>query len=445
MSNQNLKTNIKSTSYANVFNENEGSGNGLVSAVIVITLFTVLAGLLGFYIGDTGKLKGIRLGAASSQQNPDITSYSASDLSSKIDSTKYDFNLYSQIVANLKDKYVDPAKVEDSKLFDGSLKGMVDSIGDKATTYFTAKEYQDYQESFSGKFEGIGVRLEYQGGVVVVMEVIPNSPSVDANLQIGWIFEKVDGVDVTNSPIEEIVSKVRGVAGTKVKIMFIDPIAKESVEKEITRQAIKVESMRLVEKNKDTVSIEISRFTENSVDDWKKIWDKTANEVVAKGYKNIVVDLRGNGGGFLDAAIYAANDFVDPGKVIVTEKSRVRGDNDTLTTKKSPRFKGKNVIILINGGTASASEILSGAIKFHNGVKVYGTKSYGKGTVQNTYNLPNSGALKITTEYWLMPTGKRLDNENPIIPDVEVKQDQEALKKGDDNVMAEALKTFEGK
>jgi carboxyl-terminal processing protease len=277
------------------------------------------------------------------------------------------------------------------------------------------------------------------------MEVLPNSPSVKENLQIGWIFEKVDGVDVTKSSIEEIVAKVRGEAGTKVKITFIDPEKKESVEKEITRQAIKVDSMRLVEKNKDTVSLEISRFTENSVDEWKSIWDKTANEVVSKGYKNIVVDLRGDGGGFLDAAIYAANDFIEPGKVIVTEKSRVRGDNDTVTTKSTPRFKGKNVVILINGGTASASEILSGAIKFHNGVKVYGTKSYGKGTVQNTYNLPNGGAIKITTEYWLMPTGKRLDNDNPIIPDVEVKQDQDGLKQGKDNVMDEALKAFEGK
>jgi carboxyl-terminal processing protease len=425
-----------------MFDENQGSANGIVSAVIVIMLFTILAGLVGFYIGDSGKFRGLTNAASS---NPNITTYSEEELNKAMSSKSFDFNLYGQIVANLKDKYVDTDKINDQKLFDGSLKGMVDSIGDKATTYFSKEEYKEYQDSFSGKFEGIGVRLEYQNNSVIVMEVIPESPALKENVQVGWIFEKVDGVDVTKSSIEEVVSKVRGTAGTKVKVDFIDPDKKETVTKEITRQAIKVESMRLVEKNKETVVFEVSRFTEDSVQAWTNMWDKNVDEIVSKNYKNVILDLRGNGGGYLDAAVHAANDFLDPGKLILTEKSRVRGDTNTVTKKTNPRLKSKNIVILVNGGTASASEILSGAIRYHNGYKILGTKSYGKGTVQNTYNLPNGGAVKITTEYWLLPTGKRLDTENPILPDTEIKQDQDAFKQGKDNILDEAMKLIEGK
>lgn len=438
-----MKTNIKSTAYSNVFEENSTHSNGILSALIVIVLFTILSGLIGFYIGDSRLLK--KLGN-STNNTSEFTYYSSNELNKIISTDAYDFNLYGQIAANLKEKYVDASKISDQALFDGSLKGMVDAVGDKATTYFTQKEYQEYLKSFSGEFEGIGVQLEYKDDYVIVMEVLPDSPAERENVQQGWVFEKVDGKDVTQSTIEEIVSKVRGTAGTKVKITFVDPVKREEHEKEITRAPVKVTSMRLIEVDKDTVIFEVSRFTEDRLETWLKLWDEKVNEIVAKGYKNVVLDLRGNGGGFLDAAIYAANDFLEPGKLIVTEKTRNSNNNDTKSTKTNPRFKGKNIVLLINGGTASASEILAGAIQYHNGYKVLGTKSYGKGTVQNTIPISdNRGALKITTEYWILPTGKHLDNENPIEPNIEVKQDQEAYKKGEDNVLQEALKQFSGK
>jgi carboxyl-terminal processing protease len=439
------KKNVSDTSpnYKDLLNDNQNRGNGFSGLIVIVVLLSVLTGLFGYYLGDRGSLRSLFVSRGQQLEGgQELQSYSQEELDKKLSSGSYNFDLYRQIVANLKDKYVDSDKVQDQKLFDGSLKGMVDSIGDKATNYFSAEDYKSYLESFSGQFEGIGVRLEYQSGSVVVMEVIAGSPAEKAGVQIGYVFYKVDGADVSGNSIEEVVAKVRGKSGTTVKVSFIDPSKKEEVLKDITRAAIKVDSMRLVEKNQDTVVFEVSRFTEDELDVWNSKWDKNVNEIVAKGYKNVILDLRGNGGGYLAAAVHAANDFLEPGKLIVTEKSKVRADVPTLSTNKTPKLKGKNVVILINGGTASASEILSGAIKFHNGYKVLGTKSFGKGTVQNTYNLPNGGAVKITTEYWLMPTGKRLDNENPIMPDTEIKQDIEQQKIGKDNVLDEAMKLF---
>lgn len=435
---------VSSPNYNNLFNEQESKGNPFSSLFVIIILLSTLTGLVGYYLGDRGILaQAFNKVDFRKAQGADATKYTEAELNQKLDRNSYDFDLYNQIIANLKDKYVDSDKVQDKKMFEGSLKGLVDSIGDKATNYFSPEEYKDYLDSFSGQFEGIGVRLEYQNNQVVVMDVIKNSPAEAAGVKVGYVFYKVDGKDVSSNSIEEVVALVRGKAGSKVTVKFVDPDKREEVDKEITRAAIKVDSMRLVEKDKDTVIFEISRFTEENLDDWKGKWDASVNEINAKGYKNIVLDLRGNGGGYLDAAIHAANDFLEPGKLIVTEKSKVRGDVNTLSKNNQPRLKGKKVAILINGGTASASEILAGAIKFHNGYKAIGTKSFGKGTVQNTYNLPDGGALKITTEFWLLPTGKRLDNDNPILPDIELKADSELQKQGKDNLLEEAMKQFQ--
>lgn len=431
-----------SDNYKDLFLNRQTKNAGISSLLFIVFLISLLTGLTGYYLGDRGYFRNTFkfINPTREAQSAEATQYSAEELSQKINRSEYDFELYNQIIANLKDKYVDSTKVQDSQLFEGSLKGMVDSIGDKATNYFSAEDYKTYLNSFSGQFEGIGVRLEYQNNQVVVVEVIKNSPAEKSGVKSNYVFYKVDGKDVSTSSIEDIVTKVRGKAGTSVKVNFIDPEKREEVEKEITRAAIKVDSMRLVERDRDTVIFEVGRFTEDSLEAWKSMWDKNVDEIVRKNYKNVVIDLRGNGGGFLDAAIHASNDFLKKGDLIITEKSKVRGDISTAANGNNVRLKDKKVTILVNGGTASASEIFAGALRHHNGYKVLGSKTFGKGTVQNTYNLPNGGALKITTEYWLLPNGKRLDNENPITPDIDIKVDAEAAKQGKDNILDEAIK-----
>ncbi len=434
-------TNITSDAYKDMF-ASKNASNGFIGGVVILVLFSILSGLFGYLLGDSRAFDRLSWGS-SSVKGEQLSEYSNEELQDIVDYGEYDFEMYYQIVANLKDKYVDPEKIQDEKLFEGTLKGMVDSIGDRATTYFTREEYQDYLESLSGTFSGIGVRLEYQNNFVQVIEVLPNSPAEQEGVQTGYIFSKVDGEDVSRDSIEEIVTKVKGEAGTEVTIVFVDAETGEEVEKKITRGDIEVESMRLIEKDSETVVFEVSRFTEKTLDLWTSKWDDNVQEILRKGYKNVILDLRGNGGGYLDAAIYAANDFLEPGKLIVSERSRIDQDQDTLSNKSNPLLKDKNVVILVNGGTASASEILAGAITHHNGYKTIGSKTFGKGTVQKTYDLSDGGALKITVEYWLLPDGKRLDNENPIVPKEEVKYDAELAKEGRDNVLEEAMGEFE--
>ncbi len=414
------------------------------NTIVVVLLFSIISSLFGYFVGTTNLLQRAR-GILDITLNPtsdqNATQYTNDELNRKLNGNAYDLALYYQIAANLKDKYVDPSQVTDEKLFDGSLKGLVSSIGDSPTVYMNRDDYKKYREGFSGTFQGIGVRLEYDKNRVIVSDVIENSPAKLGGVQQGFIFLEVDGKNVETSLIEDVVNLVRGESGSKVKIKFFDPLKNTNIEKEITRAPITVESMRLIEKDKDTVVFELSRFTEDSLDTWTMKWNASVKTILEKGYKNIILDMRGNLGGYLNAAVYAANDFLGPDTLILTERTRANGDKQIRTTNKSPKLKDKKIIILVNGGTASAAEILAGSLRQNNDkYMVLGARTYGKGTVQETYNLPNGGALKVTTEYWLMPNGKKLDNQNPITPDKELVQDQEKFRQGYDNILEEALK-----
>ncbi|GIW57544.1 MAG: peptidase S41 [Candidatus Dojkabacteria bacterium] len=367
--------------------------------------------------------------------------YTEEQLNSLIDLRYYDFNLYKHIVANIKDKYVEPEIIDERKLFENSLKGLVAGIGDPNTVYMTAEDYLKYKESLEGRFEGIGVRLAYYENRIVVNDVLPDSPASKAGVKNGYVFLEVNGVNVESYTLEDLVAKVRGPAGSVVKIKFFDPISRTTIDKEIVRAAIKVDSLRLQERDKDTVVLQIYRFTESDLKTWMTKWDSIVQEINNKGYKNIIIDLRGNGGGYLDAAVYAASDFLEPGKLVLTARTRDKSNIPITTKQNIPRLKDKNVVILINGGTASASEILAGALRFHKGYKLLGLKTYGKGTVQTIYEIPNNlGALKITVEYWLLPDGQKLDKDNPIQPDKVVDLDQQSYRNGVDNQIEEAMK-----
>ncbi len=373
--------------------------------------------------------------------NTGFETYTEEQLNNLIDLRYYDFGLYQQIVANIKSKYVDKESIDERKLFESSLKGLVAGVGDPNTVYMTAEDYQKYKENLEGRFEGIGVRLAYYENRIIVNDVLPDSPASKAGVKNGYVFLEVDGVNVESYTLDNLVQKVRGPAGSIVKVKFFDPISRSTIDKEIVRAPIKVDSLRLEERNKDTVVLQIYRFTESDLNMWIRKWDTVVQEINNKGYKNVIIDLRGNSGGYLDAAVYAAGDFLEPGQLVLTVRSRDNRNVPITTERTIPRLRDKNVVILINGGTASASEIFAGALRFHKGYKLIGLKTYGKGTVQTIYEIPNNlGALKITVQYWLLPDGRKLDNGNPIQPDKVVDLDQQNYRNGVDNQLDEALK-----
>lgn len=413
--------------YDKAVNEIESSKetiNILIKFLLILLIF-IFGGVLGFWVNDLN-LNLPKLNSRASQ----LQTFTPEQRADSLELNKFDYDLYENIAANLKELYVDENLVEEKKLFEGSIKGMVDSIGDKATVYFDSEEYKEFKDSFGGEFEGIGVRLDYRkdGGVEVV-EVFPNSPASDVGVLQGFVFNEVDGENVYDEAIENIVSKVRGKKGTIVKIEFYNPDEDEFKEFEIKRDRVEVESMTLTEYDSDTVIFSVSRFTEDSLDIWKSLWDKKVDEINSKGYKKVILDMRGNGGGYLDAAKYAAGDFLESGDLILTEVTRGK-DNKESRSSGRLRLGDKKVVILVDGGTASASEILAGALKFNKDeIVIIGTNTFGKGTVQNTFEIKETGgALKLTTEYWLLPDGKRLTPDNPIIPDIEIEREKDTRK-----------------
>ena len=417
------------------------SGISNFFSLLLIFSFGVLAGYLissvNFSFYNLGFLNnfGIR------EREYKFDYYNDSYLQKVLDSRAYDFNFYKQIVANLKSKYIDPSKIDDNRLFEWSLKGLVSGVGDPHTVYMDREDYELYKSSNSGSFQGIGVKLGYENNRVVVSSVLKNSPAEKEGVEKGFVFLEVDGVNVENFSIEEVVYRVRGDAGTVVRINFYDPISRTSVVKEIRRATIYNPIFDL-QKNGSTLVLQVDRFIDEDFEKWRSEWDRVV-EVIEKDGEivNILIDLRGNGGGFLQSAVYAAQSFLDRGSTVLLRKDR-SGNSIEIKTEQSPRIKNKNVIILIDGGTASAAEIFAGSLRYHTGAKIVGTKSYGKGTVQQTLELGNGGALKLTVEYWLLPDGKVIDHDHPIVPDVEIPFDAYLYKQGVDVQLDKALSLF---
>ena len=343
----------------------------------------------------------------------------------------------------MESKYVERGKVsEDDKMY-GAIKGMVDSYGDPATVFLTPDETRKFNETSRGKyFEGIGAELGYDNGAIVIVSPLDGSPAKEAGIRPGDYILAVDDYEVkSNDNIYEIVQKIRGKSGTKVVLRILHSGDLEPVDIEITRGQVTVPSMTLsyIGENDSVAMIDIARFTESSYIEWNDKWDELVNSVVAKGVKKAIVDLRGNPGGYFDAAVYAAGDFLPEGTLIAKQEDG-SGNIQEFLAKKGGKLQDLEVIILVDEGSASASEIFAGALQQNDRAKVLGTETYGKGTAQSVLDLAEGSSLHITILKWLLPDGYWLNRENPVTPDYEVENSTEDFLKGLDRQLEDALK-----
>ena len=322
-------------------------------------------------------------------------------------------------------------EVNKAKMLEGAKRGMVEGLGDPYSQFFTRQDKEEFFDDLEGRFGGIGIEMTNKNGLLMIADVLADTPAEKAGLQVDDVIAKVDENETSTWSSAKAAKVIRGEEGTKVKIMVIrDGAAKEF---EITRETISVPSVSW--EVEDGVGIlKISRFAEG---DTTNLTRKAADEFVAQKVKGVVLDLRGNGGGYVKSAVDVASLWLTKNDLVVSEKSRgkvnrkeVAGDTNTL--------KGLPTVILLDGGSASASEIVAGALQDHGLPTVVGTKSYGKGSMQGTFTLSRNNSLHLTIAKWYTPNDRNIDREG-IVPDEEVKFDKEAFGKGVDTQLSRAL------
>lgn len=350
----------------------------------------------------------------------------------QIASNEVDFDLFWTVWNTMTNQYVDASSVDEEEMFYGSIKGMVESYGDPATLYLDPEETKQYNDSTSGNFfSGIGAELGYDEGRIVIISPFKGSPALEAGVRAGDVVIAVDGEDVTpDQSIYDVVAKIRGEAGTEVTLTVLRQNASDALDITITRGAITVPSMEL--RVEDGVAvIEVSRFTDATLNEWKQNWDNIVQEIIQSGEKDVVLDLRGNPGGYFDAAVYAAGEFLPEGTVVAQQQNRQGRVND-YTVERKGNLLDVDLVVLVNNGSASASEILSGALQVNERADVVGEASYGKGTAQSIVEYPDGSSLHITILKWLLPDGTWLNRDNVIEPDKVVEFSEDEFRAGED-------------
>ena len=359
-------------------------------------------------------------------------------------------DLYWEVWNTLRDEYVDRGKYNDEEMIYGSIKGLVNSYEDPATVFLDPKETADFNDQSAGKlYEGIGAELAKRDGLIKVVTPIKGSPAEAAGLKVGDIIIKLDQEEIkVSDTVYDVVAKIRGEAGTDIVLTVLRQGENEIIDIKITRGKIVVPSVTVKKPSdysdefssydENTAVISVSRFTDDTPGIWNSEWDKAVNQVIKSDKKNIIIDLRNNPGGFFNAAIYSLEEFFDNG-VLLAKQSDRDGKETLFISERAGKLRDKNIVVLVNEGSASASEIFAGAIKHYGRGKIIGTKTYGKGTAQIVIPFSDSSSLHITTAKWLLPSGQWINPDDPVHPDVEIDYEAEESDEEIDLFMKEAV------
>lgn len=341
--------------------------------------------------------------------------------------------------------YVDADKVTEDDMVYGAIKGMINSFDDAATVYLDPEETKEFNEASEGKyFEGIGAELGYDDGSIIVVTPLEGSPAKEAGIRPGDYILKVDGYEFTpEDSVYDAVAKIRGEAGTEVTLTVLHNDESDAVDIKIVRQEITVSSMSVdyVGDNDEIALFEVNRFTESTLGEWESEWNSKVSEITNSGVKKVILDLRGNPGGFFDAAIYAGDDFLDGGYVI-SQQVDSEGNIEKYESKEGGDLTDVELVVLVNEGSASASEILSGALQQADRAEIIGMPTYGKGTAQRIFDFSDGSSLHLTVLKWLLPDGSSIDRENSITPDIEIDLTNDDFKAGIDPQLDKAIEVL---
>jgi carboxyl-terminal processing protease len=329
-------------------------------------------------------------------------------------------NLFGDVFERVRADYVD--KPDDSKLVESAINGMLAGL-DPHSSYMDPKSFRDMQVQTRGEFGGLGIEVTMEDGLIKVVAPIDDTPAAKAGVMANDIITQLDDDAVQGMTLNQAVDKMRGPVNTKIRLTIVRKGVDKPLELSIVRDIIRVKSVRSHSEGEDVGYVRITQFNEQTTDGLKQSITDLKNQLGAEKIKGYILDLRNNPGGLLDQAISVSNAFLDKGEIVST-----RGRNADETQRFNARpggdlTGGKPLIILVNGGSASASEIVAGALQDHKRATLVGTRSFGKGSVQTIIPLgAGNGALRLTTARYYTPSGRSIQAKG-IVPDIEVLQD----------------------
>jgi carboxyl-terminal processing protease len=347
-------------------------------------------------------------------------------------------DLFGEVLEKINKQYVD--EIDQSEGMDSAINGLLQSL-DPYSSYMSPEIFQEMQTETSGEFGGLGIEVNMEAGVVKVITPIDDTPASKAGIKAGDYIVKIDNVQVQGKSLSEAVDLMRGLVGTEIELTVRRRGEKKALTFKITREIIEIQSVKsdLLENN--IGYIRLTSFNDNSSDQIKeKIKKLKENE----NLKAFILDLRNNPGGLLTQAIKISDFFLDNGEIVST-KSRKKSENRKWFARKGDITDGKTLVVLINYGSASASEIVAGALKDHKRAILIGENSYGKGSVQSIIPLKNKGAIRLTVAKYYLPSGKSI-SEVGVRPDIEVNEegDDFRIKTDTDNQLNYAIKLLNG-
>jgi carboxyl-terminal processing protease len=328
-------------------------------------------------------------------------------------------NLFGDVFERVRADYVE--KPDDAKLVESAINGMLAGL-DPHSSYMDPKSFRDMQVQTRGEFGGLGIEVTMEDGLVKVVAPIDETPAAKAGVMANDIITKLDDEQVQGLTLNQAVEKMRGPVNTKIKLTIMRKGQDKPIEVSITRDVIRVKSVRSHNEGEDVGYIRVTQFNEQTTDGLKKAISDLTNQLGAEKVKGFVLDLRNNPGGLLDQAISVSDAFLDKGEIVST-RGRNAEETQRFNARPGDLTKGKPLIVLINGGSASASEIVAGALQDHKRATLVGTRSFGKGSVQTIIPLgAGNGALRLTTARYYTPSGRSIQAKG-ITPDIEVLQD----------------------
>jgi carboxyl-terminal processing protease len=339
-----------------------------------------------------------------------------------------DAHLFAEVLERVERDYVEP--VDDHQLMQAAIRGMVASL-DPYSSYLSADEYDEIRISSSGEYSGVGIELSMEDGQVVVVAPLDGSPAARAGVRPGDIIATIDGVPVNTSTLADAIARMRGKEGTSVRLGIVREGSGEPLQITLKRSRVELTSVRSELLEPGFGFVRISEFSENTGDELSKAL-KSLRQQNAGPLKGLLLDLRNNPGGVLEAAAAVADDFLDGG-LIVSARGRTPESRFEMNATPGDELGGAPLVVLVNGGSASAAEIVAGALKDHHRAVLIGRTTFGKGSVQTVMPLSDERALKLTTSLYYTPSGVSI-NHRGITPDIELERDL----KGPDSAMQAA-------